>query len=510
MRALRPRNLGTSASISTVQIDEAKPTTIYQRFMTIMKNMTAKTQTTPTLKNSYEVKERLGSGRFGVVYKGVCRRSGMEVAIKNIPKRAMSSFNSATQEVNILQELKNSNSERQSQILNIINSYEDDEDVFIVSDLYTGGELFDHVVALGDETLSEKNGARIIKEILLAVQYLHSQNVTHRDLKPENICFKRTGSEPELVLVDFGNATKFKENDLLYEQTGPSLYVAPEVIKGDGYDHRADAWSVGVIMYITLTGEPPFEGETMQQIEENVLKSNYLLKGGIWDYISPSGKDLVGKLMCAEVEKRLTIDQALEHEWFSNVLKETMDVPSNVINTVKQSLRNFSDEGKLRRKMVQKLAEKVLFDWSKDSDDVRQLKNSFEHIYNSMDKNMDGRVSAVELGRALKKMNVVTSAEDLYWLTNKIGSCKNGFITFDEFFAAAASSKIVQLETDEDQLRNAFLYFDMNNSGKIDAADLHQMFGGNKKDAENLIKEYDMNGDGEIDYDEFQRMMQAV
>ena len=298
MRALRPRNLGTSASISTVQIDEAKPTTIYQRFMTIMKNMTAKTQTTPTLKNSYEVKERLGSGRFGVVYKGVCRRSGMEVAIKNIPKRAMSSFNSATQEVNILQELKNSNSERQSQILNIINSYEDDEDLFIVSDLYTGGELFDHVVALGDETLSEKNGARIIKEILLAVQYLHSQNVTHRDLKPENICFKRTGSEPELVLVDFGNATKFKENELLYEQTGTSLYVAPEVIKGDGYDHRADAWSVGVIMYITLTGEPPFEGETMQQIEENVLKSNYSLKGGIWDYISPSGKDLVGKLMC--------------------------------------------------------------------------------------------------------------------------------------------------------------------------------------------------------------------
>ena len=395
-------------------------------------------------------------------------------------------------------------------MINIIESFEDD---FIVTDLYTGGELFDHVVDKGDDTLSEVAAARIIKQVLEAVQYLHSKNVTHRDLKPENIVFKSM-EKPDIVLVDFGNATKFKQGEFLYDQTGTSLYVAPEVLKGDGYDQRADAWSVGVVLYITMTGEPPFEGDTTHDIEENVMRGNFRLDGGIWNYISDNGKDLVRKLMCVDVNDRLTIDEALQHEWFTTVQEDAaFPVPTSVVASLRTSLETYSNEGKLRRKIVQKLSEDHFLDRDNedsisDVSDLKQLKQSLKEMYTSMDIDADGGVSVVELGHALKKMNVVTNVQGLDLITSQLE--KQGHVTFEDFFAAAASNEILQFTVtadcsvqEEQKLRDAFEYFDMNGSGQIDASDLHRMFGGSYDDAKTLIQRYDVDGSGEICFEEF-------
>jgi calcium-dependent protein kinase len=462
---------------------------------------------------TYELGQTLGSGRFGVVHKGICRQHGTEVAIKNIPKSTISSFNSdfcIKEELDILRFLQNSG--RREDVINMIDSFEDDSDVFIVSDLYTGGELFDHVVDKGDDTLSEVAAARIIKQVLEAVQYLHSKNVTHRDLKPENIVFKSM-EKPDIVLVDFGNATKFKQGEFLYDQTGTSLYVAPEVLKGDGYDQRADAWSVGVVLYITMTGEPPFEGDTTHDIEENVMRGNFRLDGGIWNYISDNGKDLVRKLMCVDVNDRLTIDEALQHEWFTTVQEDAaFPVPASVVASLRSSLETYSNEGKLRRKIVQKLSEDHFLDRVNEDSNVRelkQLKQSLKEMYTSMDIDADGGVSVVELGHALKKMNVVTNVQGLDLITSQLEK-QDGHITFEDFFAAAASNEILQFTVtadcsvqEEQKLRDAFEYFDMNGSGQIDASDLHRMFGGSYDDAKTLIQRYDVDGDGEICFEEF-------
>jgi len=492
----------------------------------------------------YETTQKLGSGRFGVVHKGICRQHGTEVAIKNIPKSTISSFNTDfRREVDILwflqkdeesagpsagrreddilwflqkdEESAGPSAGRREDVINIIDSFEDEEDVFIVSEMYTGGELFDHVVDKGDDTLSEVTAARIIKQVLEAVQYLHSKNVTHRDLKPENIVFKSM-EKPDIVLVDFGNATKFKPGELLYDQTGTSLYVAPEVLKGHGYDQRADAWSVGVVLYITMTGEPPFEGDTTHDIEENVMRGNFRLDGGIWNYISDNGKDLVRKLMCVDVNDRLTIDEALQHEWFTTVQEDAaFPVPTSVVASLRTSLETYSNEGKLRRKIVQKLSEDHFLDRDNEDSNVRelkQLKQSLKEMYTSMDIDADGGVSVVELGHALKKMNVVTNVQGLDLITSQLE--KQGHVTFEDFFAAAASNEILQFTVtadcsvqEEQKLRDAFEYFDMNGSGQIDASDLHRMFGGSYDDAKTLIQRYDVDGDGEICFEEFQKLI---
>ena len=515
----------------------------------------------PTLENNYDIQKRLGSGRFGVVYKGICRKNGTEVAIKNIPKRAQCAFNSASQEVNILRSLgdvaaagssshidKNTspftNCRGGSSILNILETYEDSEDLYIVSDLYTGGELFDHIVNMGDDTFHERDAAKIMKQLLSAVQYLHQQNISHRDLKPENVVFRNESPDSDIVLIDFGMAKKFDGTQMFTEQTGTSLYVAPEVLKGDGYDERADVWSLGVLMYIILTGEPPFTGNTFQEIEDNVIAGNFNIVGGIWNFISPSGKDLVSKLMCVNPSERITITECMDHSWWEDVETEATSAP--LPQFMLKSLRELAQEGKLRRKVVQMLAEDLFIDFQphtsklrkKDirrelsrqagiyggtttqfptnhsiqqnkSKDLKRLKAAYELIYNKIDKSCDGSVSASDMGRLLKRYGVVTSVDELNALTSLMDSDRNGEVTFDEFFAAAASREIVELAvaTEEDKLMSAFIHFDRNNSGTIDVSDLHSMFGGNMNDAAQLIQEYDINGDGAICYDEFCTMM---
>ena len=314
------RHLSTSAVLTS-----APPPSCFQRIKCMFSNDPPR----PTLENKYFIKKRLGSGRFGVVYKGICRQKGTEVAIKNIPKQAQCTSNSGSHEVNILRSLGDVAAAGASSpsILNILETYEDSEDLYIVSDLYTGGELYDHIVNMGDNTYHERDAAKIMKQLLLAVQYLHQQKISHRDLKPENVVFRNERPDSDIVLIDFGMAKKFDGTQMFTEQTGTSLYVAPEVLKGDGYDERADIWSIGVLMYVILTGEPPFTGDTLQEIEDNVIAGNFNIAGGIWNFISPSGKDLVSKLMCVNPSERITITECMDHSWWEDVATEATSAP---------------------------------------------------------------------------------------------------------------------------------------------------------------------------------------
>lgn len=148
-----------------------------------------------------------------------------------------------------------------------------------------GGELFEHIVTKG--TYSERDAATIIRQILKAVVYMHSNGIAHRDLKPENLLIM--GDENEIIKVsDFGLSKDFNM-ETLRTSCGTPDYVAPEVLLGMPYDNSVDIWSVGVIAYVLLCGFPPFYGRDEQEVFSKILKAEYSFPSPDWDDISKDG-----------------------------------------------------------------------------------------------------------------------------------------------------------------------------------------------------------------------------
>lgn len=133
-----------------------------------------------------------------------------------------------------------------------------------------GGELFDYIVT--QPFFQEKNAVQILRQVFKALCYLHSENVIHRDVKPENIFLERVeGQELKVKIIEFGNAIRNQEGKSLLTTVGTPYYIAPEVLK-QYYDAKCDVWSAGVLMYILLSGKPPFDGNNNEEILKSVLK----------------------------------------------------------------------------------------------------------------------------------------------------------------------------------------------------------------------------------------------
>lgn len=419
-----------------------------------------------------------GTGRFGVVYKATCKRTGDPVAVKMIRKKQGSGFDSNTlmQEINILTQLDN------ARTMKLLGTYEDRHHLHIVSEWLDGGELFDRIIELGEDVHSEAEASRIMREIFLAVQYLHDENITHRDLKPENIMFRGTDKDSPIVLVDFGMSCQFVQGEKMSAQVGSPSYVAPEVMAGK-YNETADMWSVGVIMYILLSGEPPFHGESPSQIMKKVRNGEYSMEQNTWRFITSSGKDMVKRLMTMDPEKRLTLSEALSHAWWDDAARNLSPLPTEVVT----SIREFERQNNIKRKAIGIIAKGI-----QDLPEFDHLRHSFENF----DHDCDGFISAEELGLALKTLHVAMNSDDLESIVHEIDQDKDGKISFDEFLAAAVHKEEL---LNEERLRCAFQYFDVDGSGKIDVGELFGITG-DMEEARRAMVEYDLDLDGEMDF----------
>ena len=181
------------------------------------------------------------------------------------------------------------------------------------SRLCAGGELFDRIVEA--EFFSEQMAAQIFRQILLALNYCHSENVVHRDLKPENFLFVDKTEQSDLKIIDFGLSKIMGSGKLQRMKTraGTPYYISPEVLAGS-YDISCDMWSAGCMLYILLCGYPPFYGDDNTEILQMVAKGVFDFDGEEWDDISADAKDLIKKLIVSP-EKRLTAPEALKHKW---------------------------------------------------------------------------------------------------------------------------------------------------------------------------------------------------
>jgi serine/threonine protein kinase len=202
-------------------------------------------------------------------------------------------------------------------IIKLEDVFLDDKHVYIVLELVRGGDLFDRIVDRG--RYSEDDARELMVRVLTSVSYLHSKDIVHRDLKPENILLVSKENHYDVKITDFGLA-KQANKDGLKTFCGTPQYFAPEVLKrrntvrGAGrYGKEADLWSLGVILYITLSGTHPFHDSTLF---DQISKAHYSFDGPEWTNISEDAKDLVKRLLMRNPKKRLTALQALEHPFF--------------------------------------------------------------------------------------------------------------------------------------------------------------------------------------------------
>eukprot|EP00249_Psilotum_nudum_P009776 c22148_g2_i1 orf=233-1084(+) len=205
------------------------------------------------LRATYTLGRELGRGQFGVTHLCTHKITGGLFACKSIAKRKLRNkedIDDVRREVQIMHHLTG-----QQNIVELKGAYEDKHSVHLVMELCAGGELFDRIVSKGHYT--ERAAANLCRTIVKVVQICHSLGVMHRDLKPENFLFLSKNEDSPLMATDFGLSVFFKPGQVFRDIVGSAYYVAPEVLRRR-YGPEADVWSAGIILYILLSGVPPF------------------------------------------------------------------------------------------------------------------------------------------------------------------------------------------------------------------------------------------------------------
>ncbi|XP_030331957.1 ribosomal protein S6 kinase alpha-3 isoform X2 [Strigops habroptila] len=259
--------------------------------------------------DGYEVKEDIGVGSYSICKRCIHKASNMEYAVKIIDK----SKRDPTEEIEILLRYG-----QHPNIITLKDVYDDGKHVYVVTELMKGGELLDKI--LRQKFFSEREASAVLFTITKTVEYLHTQGVVHRDLKPSNILYVDESGNPESIRIcDFGFAKQLRaENGLLMTPCYTANFVAPEVLKRQGYDAACDIWSLGVLLYTMLTGYTPFANgpdDTPEEILARIGSGKFSLSGGYWNTVSETAKDLVSKMLHVDPHQRLTAAQVLSHPW---------------------------------------------------------------------------------------------------------------------------------------------------------------------------------------------------
>jgi serine/threonine protein kinase len=273
------------------------------------------------VRDHWDTRTELGRGNFSTVCLGVHVQGGDKRAVKIIDKKKFLAFQnkreshlSLSSEADVLVSLSHAG------IVGFIEWFETDTHLYLIMELLEGGDLLQCILEHG--CFTEATARRVFRELCEAVRYLHTNNVVHRDLKPENLLLTtRDRDHMHLKIADFGLARKTMKSRDCRTFCGTPHYFAPEVIHtfrdketpAAGYDKQADMWSLGVILYIMLSGMPPFEEDGLY---EQILEGKYEFDVREWTTVSPEAKQLVQGLMTVKPKDRLTIEQALNHKWF--------------------------------------------------------------------------------------------------------------------------------------------------------------------------------------------------
>ncbi len=450
----------------------------------------------------------LGSGAFGEVWLAHHKDLDRDFAMKIIKKRK----NRRNDEKEILNEIEILKKLDHPKILKVVDFYSTLKKYYIITEYCHEGELFNEIIKVGK--FDEGQAAFIINQILKAITYCHKMNIIHRDIKPENIMITNREKNGclQVKLIDFGTAKIFEKGHQENKYVGSSYYMAPEIIKRK-YDEKCDLWSIGVIMYILLTGRPPFDGNDDDEILENVKKGVFDKSSYPYPLLSSQSKDLIDKLLQYEPKKRISADQAIEHPWFKTAEFKKKDKVNTIAPELAREL--IGNMTKYRSDNILKCAVIAYL--------VHHITNTEEcfeasKLFIKIDLNYDGKIEKHELIQGFQKYWGISkdeAEEKVELIFANIDTDFNGFIEYEEFVRASVNSSIFM---SKNYLKFAFNYFDRDASGDITFEEIKKRFTQNAKNVneevdqelKEIFDSIDINGDGSISFNEFCKMMKNI
>lgn len=472
----------------------------------------------------YDVGAVLGTpGQYGTVKEATSRDDGTKVAIKFLKKhkysdekRTMQYFKDLRTEIYLLDAAKD-----HPYIIDLGDSsghaiFEDIEHLYIVMEHCSGGELYDRIQEL--DGFSEKHAQDLIRQMVSALYYLHSQGIAHCDLKPENFVFKSRDKASKdyntLKMIDFGMAKVVHWRKYLRKLVGTPYYIAPECLAGR-YNEACDMWSIGVVMFVMIFGFPPFyddqkSRDRMSSDEiifakirkgfEPKIKSGY----GAWfpkDHkVSHECRDLLGRLLRKSIADRLTAEEVLEHPWLTSDATQQELMAINDRQLLK-AIRSYSRANKFQHEILHLLNEcKYL---SKN-----QL-STIQETFSRIDENGDGILTLKEVEEGLKRIDPHITSQEVDSIFKAIDANRDGKIDYSEILSMRINKK---LESKEARLRKVFQALDKNQDGVVTPDELAAALDSVHEEkvttayAQELISLVDSDKDGKCSYEEFIRV----
>ena len=416
--------------------------------------------------DDYRIINKLGKGSFGSVYK-VEHKITKEIRAMKIIKRNILSNNEKkinnkfVKEIQVLKELEHPN------IVKIFEYYIDDHYHYIVTELLTGGELYDTIVKC--HRFNEKKAAYILRQIISALNYLHSHSIVHRDIKPENILvvksdkkskIKYDKDEINIKLIDFGASNFFKTNEILTLKVGSPYYIAPEVLNMC-YNEKCDIWSAGAI--------------------------------------SQKAKDLIKQMLELNPLKRISASECLKSPFFE--ILDTNDNIPDILPSVITNIYKLNAREKIQQATIGFIVHNI-----QQTEQVEKLKNIFEFL----DINKDGELTHNEIKEAILKIfpGDYMTEEKINYIIDKMDENNDGVISYEEFLRVTIDENIL---LEKNNLKFAFDKFDLNKDGKLSKEELLNILDKGASDyVDALLNLIDKNQDGYISFDEFCHLMSKV
>ncbi|PSN48991.1 hypothetical protein C0J52_03867 [Blattella germanica] len=268
----------------------------------------------------YDILEEIGTGAFGVVHRCRERKTGNIFAAKFIPVSHAMEKELIRKEIDIMNQLHH------PKLINLHDAFEDDDEMVLIFEFLSGGELFERITAEG-YSMSEAEVINYMRQICEGVKHMHEKNIIHLDIKPENImCQTRVSTN--VKLIDFGLATKLDPNEVVKISTGTAEFAAPEIVEREPVGFYTDMWAVGVLAYVLLSGLSPFAGDNDIETLKNVKACDWDFDEEAFANVSEEGKDFIRRLLVKNKEKRMTAHECLLHAWLTGDHSNRTDVIS--------------------------------------------------------------------------------------------------------------------------------------------------------------------------------------